>query len=203
MGPFVEAVGATFQPCTFLLIVPVVVASFVASNRWWALVAIWAAAVVGGWLVAANWFVLDGVWIRLAALGCGLALLAVAAPAVGLRPVGAPWYASEPAAVSVAGMVTLAATMWWRPCVGDELGLILTGAQHGLGGELLPMAIYMTGAVVPIAIVVLARDALDPPERATRVAALAALGVGLVVMFSLVVGQHDRVVVTLTRWTLE
>lgn len=197
MGPFVEAVRATWQPCTFLLVVPVTATAVVVGNRWRSLVAILIAAIVGGWLVAANWFVLDGVLLRLAALGAALALVA----AVLLRARDrVP--ASERAAASVAGAVTLLATMWWRPCVGDELGSILTGAQRDLGGELWPMALYMIGAMVPIMIVALAQHAIRPTERAQRIGTRVALGVGLAVMSSLVGGQHDRVVVTLTRWTL-
>lgn len=200
MGPFAEAVRATFQPCTVLLIVPVVAVSVALRNRWCVFAAIVGAAIVGGWVLAANWFVIDGPWVRLVALLAAAALLAVTLPHLRDRR---PELASDRAASAVAGGVTFAATLWWRPCVGDELGAILNGAQDGLAGELLPMAFYMLGAIVPVAIVVLVQHAVEPPERVTRLASWAALGVGLVVAASLVAGQHDRVVVTLTRWTLE
>jgi cytochrome c biogenesis protein CcdA len=93
--------------------------------------------------------------------------------------------------------------MWWRPCVGAELGAILNGAQDGLAGEVVPMAAYMLGAILPVAVVVAISRAVQPPERATTVLAWGAVAVGLVVAASLVAGQHDEVVVTLTRWTLE
>jgi len=199
IGPFAEAIRATAQPCTFLLIVPVLVASFVARNQWRSFAAIVAAAVVGGWLVAANRFVLDGGWLRVAALLVAIGLSALVVPAV---TDAAPQLASANARATIAGAVTLVATMWWRPCVGNELGTILTGAQTGLASQLVPMAVYMLGAMTPVAAVVLANQALEPSERAARLASWGALAIGLVITTSLVAGQHDSVVVTLTRWTL-
>ena len=93
--------------------------------------------------------------------------------------------------------------MWWRPCVGEELGTILNGAQHGIGEQLVPMAAYMLGALTPVAMVVAIRYALDPPDRWLRPVTWVAASVGIVVAASLAAGQHDEVVVTLTRWTLE
>jgi hypothetical protein len=200
VGPFAEAVRATSQPCTFLLIVPVLAVSLSVGNRWRAALAVGAAAIVGGWLLAANRFVLDGWPLRIVALATCVAVVAVAEPTGRARY---PVLANEVVAASVAASVTLAATMWWRPCVGTELGVILTEAQRGLADQLWPMAVYMLGTMVPVAIVVLAHAVVDPPERIVRAVAWVGVALGLVVAGSLVAGQHDRVVATLTRWTLE
>ena len=199
MGPFAEALRATVQPCTFLLIVPTLAVSIALRNRWSALGAIVGAAIVGGWLLAANWFVVDGIWVRVAAVIVATALV-VTMPQVHER---APVFGTEGAGVAVAGTVTFVATLWWRPCVGAELGTILNGAQDGLAAELLPMAFYMLGTTVPVAIVVFAQHAIAPPERVARLASWAAVVGGLVIAASLIAGQHDDVVVVLTRWTLE
>ncbi len=99
-------------------------------------------------------------------------------------------------------MLTFFATMWWRPCVGEELGLIVNGASDGLAGEPVPTAACMSAALVPVSVVVAIRHATEPSGRVllpiTRLFAV----VGIVVAGSLASGQHDEVVV-LTRWTLE
>ena len=68
IGPFAEAVRATVQPCTFLLIVPTTAAVVAARANWQALVGGTAAAVVGGWILADNSVLLEGAWLRLSAL---------------------------------------------------------------------------------------------------------------------------------------
>jgi cytochrome c-type biogenesis protein len=199
VGPFAEALRSTVQPCTLLLIAPALAISIALRNRWSALGAIVGAAIVGGWLLAANRFVVDGIWVRVVAVLVATALLATL-PQVHER---FPVFGTEGAAVAVAGTVTFVATLWWRPCVGTELGAVLNGAQDGVASELLPMTLYMLGAMVPVAIVVFAQAAIEPPERVTRLASWAALGVGLVIAASLMAGQHDEFVAALTRWTLE
>ncbi len=93
------------------------------------------------------------------------------------------------------------ATLWWRPCIGEELGAILTGARAGLLGELPGITAYMLGAMVPVLAVVLVVRAIDPSPMATRRAGWSAGGVGLAVAAAVAVGRHDELVTTLTRWT--
>ena len=103
----------------------------------------------------------------------------------------------------VAAAVALLATMWWRPCVGEELGSILTNAQTGLAGQIPGMTAYLLGAMTPVAIVALAMNVAGPTERRRAVVGVTAALVGVVVVGALAVGRHDSVVVTLTRWTLD
>ena len=204
VGPFAEAVRATFQPCTFLLIVPTLAAVIAAGARWQSLVGAATAAVVGGWVLADNQILLDGAWLRLSAL-VAIGLLVVLAsrtvrhtiPGVGRR-LDHAW-----AQAGVVGLLTFMATMWWRPCVGEELGVILNGAQVGVAGQLLPMAAYMLGALVPVAAVVAARYAIEPSERLVVPVSWVFAVIGIVIAGSLAAGQHDEVVVALTRRTLE
>jgi len=159
---------------------------------------------VGGWLLADNEILLDGIWLRFSGLLAIVMFVLVVSPAArGVmpragRPLGDGWMQA-----GMVGCVTLLATMWWRPCVGEELGVILNGAQDGLVGQLLPMAVYMLGALVPVAIVVAARYAVAPSRQLSTVLGRTFAAVGVVVAASLVAGRHDDVVVTLTRWTLE
>ncbi len=198
LGPFVEAVRATAQPCTFLLIAPMAIAVVCARARWSALLAAVGAAIVGGWLLAANWFLLDGALLAVSAI-VGIVLLgAIAIPRVGRRR---PIVAQDRSRAAIVGAVTLVATMWWRPCVGSELGSILTASQDGVPGQLFPMALYMIGASVPVVAIALAYAAVEPPERYADALSWAAYAGAIVLAGSLVLGQHDQVVVALTRWT--
>jgi hypothetical protein len=204
VGPFAEAVMATLQPCTFLLIVPTVAAVGAARAGWQALVAAVPAGIVGGWILVDNRWILDGWQLRAsAALVAMLFALLVSARARALLPrVGPAMERAWPQAATV-GVITLIATTWWRPCVGEQLGAILNEAQNGLAGQLAPMAAYMVGALIPLAGFVAMRYAWDPPGRVRTVVAWSSATVGFVVAVSLAAGQHDDVVVTLTRWTLE
>lgn len=199
IGPFVEAIRATPQPCTFLLVVPISIAVIVTRARWQAFAAVCGSAVVGGWLLAANWFLLDGVFLRVSGVVVIVALAVVAVPAVRAR---VEITARADVQVAISAAVALIATQWWRPCVGDELGTILTGAQFDLAGQLFPMSAYMLGAMVPVGLIVLAWRVLTPSDRVIRPLVYGASAAGFVIAASIVAGQHDDVVVTLTRWTL-
>lgn len=203
VGPFAEAVRATVQPCTFLLIVPTLAAVAVAGAKWQALLGATVAGIVGGWLLADNRFLLDGAWLRVSGLLAIVLFALLVIPGVRAEVPGERYLGHVRGQAGIVAAVTLLATMWWRPCVGEELGVILNGAQDGLAGELLPMASYMLGALVPVAVVVAARYAAEPPQRWVSSMGLAFAAVGVVIGASLLAGQHDEVVVTLTGLTLE
>lgn len=207
VGPFAEAVRSTFQPCTFLLIAPILAAVLAARARWQALVGAIVGAVVGGWILIDNRWILDGWSLRVSAV-----LVATALTAIVMSPTdaddtdgagGRRFRLAGPARWSAVGVIAVIATMWWRPCVGSELGAILNGAQDGRAGQMMPMAAYMLGAMVPVAVVVALRHAVEPPERVLAAITQAGAAAGVIVAVFLVTGRHDDVVVTLTRWTLE
>lgn len=204
IGPFAEAVRATVQPCTFLLIVPTLAAVVAARARWEVLVGAVAAAVVGGWLLADNEFLLEGAWLRVSAVAVVIATGALVAPLLGGRlprspeSLGRPWVQS-----GIVAFIVLVATQWWRPCVGTELGAILSDAQFDLVGQLMPMAFYMLGAMVPVAVIVAARYALAPGDRLQATVGGTAATISVVIALYLIAGQHESVTSTLTRWTLQ
>ena len=204
IAPFAEAVRSTAQPCTFLLIVPTVAAVVAAGARWQALIGAVVGGVVGGWMLADNRVVLDGSSLRLSALVVIVALVLLASRRARAAFPRAGRHLDRPGVQAVVvGGLTLVATMWWRPCVGEQLGVILNGAQDAPAGQLLPMTAYILGALVPVAIVAAARYVVEPPRRVVDAFGWAFAFVGIVVASSLAAGQHDDVVVTLTRWTLE
>jgi cytochrome c biogenesis protein CcdA len=193
-----EAVRATTQPCTFLLLAPSLLTVVVVRARWWAVAATFAAAIVGGWMLAWNAFVLDGTLLQVsgAAVAATIALAAVASFREQLA-----WANSRAAGAVIAGGVTVAASLWWRPCVGLELGRLLTRAQTDPVRQFPGMAVYMVGAVIPVLVVALAMHAIAAPDCVTRSVSVVAAGTVSVIAIAVMLGRHDAVVVTLTEWT--
>lgn len=199
VGPFAESIRATIQPCTFLLIVPTLTAVIASKARWQSLVAATVAAIIGGWILVDNRWILDGGALRGSALLVIALLALLVLPTERLRPLRFIPTTAWPQAAMV-GVITLVATMWWRPCVGRELGDILN--QDAFADQLVPMTAYMLGALVPAAAGVAIRYAIRPSASAMALVSWACALIGVVIAGSLVVGQHDDVVVVLTRWTL-
>jgi cytochrome c biogenesis protein CcdA len=195
---FVEAIRATTQPCTLLLLLPALLMAVITHGRWAPFAAICVGAVLGGWLFIANVASLSDAQLQLSGILLAAAIgIVIAAPNVSwLTWAERPW-----AQAAVAGGVSFVATLWWRPCIGTELGSILTASRKGVAAQLPGMTAYMLGAMMPVLAVVLIMRAIDPSPRAAQRAGLVAGGVGLVVAGALAIGRHDELVATLTRWT--
>jgi cytochrome c biogenesis protein CcdA len=195
---FFEAIRATVQPCTLLLLVPPMVMAIVTRDRWTAFTAISVGAVLGGWLFIANVVALDGWQLQLSGAlvvaAIGLVLVAPSVPRLS-------WAATPGVEATISGLVAFVATLWWRPCIGEELGVILTGARSGVVDELPGMTAYMLGAMAPVLAVILVVRAVDPSPGAARRARWTAGTIGLVVAAALAIGRHDELVTTLIRWT--
>lgn len=195
---FAEAIRATTQPCTLLLTLPALVVAVITRGRWAPFGAICAGTVLGGWLFIANVVALSDFQLQLSGLLVALAIGAlILAPSVPRLA----WATAPGVQTAVAGAVSFVATLWWRPCIGTELGAILTAARRGVSGQLPGMTAYMLGALVPVLAVVLVLRAIDPSPVAARRAGWAAGGIGLVVAGALAIGRHDELVSMLTRWT--
>ena len=195
---FAEAIRATTQPCTLLLLLPAVVMAIVTRGRWTAFAAICVGAVLGGWLFIANVIALDGRQLQLSGVlvvtAIGFAMLAPVVQQLN-------WAATPAAQAAIAGVVSFVATLWWRPCIGEHLGAILTGARTGVLGELPGITAYMLGTMVPVLAVVLVVRAIDPSPTAARRIGWSAAVVGLVAAAAVALGRHDELVTALTRWT--
>jgi len=196
-GSFFEAIRSLTQPCTLLFIVPTLAIVVAATARWYVVAAAIGSAMVGGWALAGNWWSLGGYGLRVAgavfvALAVGLAF-----PRAGPRSA----HRSRPAlaGIAVAGG-TLLTTAWWRPCVGEHLGLILDGGQ-GAGHQLAAMAAYMLGLTLPVVAVGLLHQLGRPEHRAASWARNLAALLGAAIGIAMVGGVHDDLVVILSRWT--
>ena len=111
------------------------------------------------------------------------------------------WADNAGVRAAAAGGVTFVATLWWRPCIGSELGAILSASRSGLVAQLPGITAYVLGAMVPVLAIVLIIRIIDPmPPRAQVVSRVAGL-LGLVVAGALAIGRHDDLVTALTRWT--
>lgn len=196
-GAFFEAIRSLTQPCTLLFMVPTLAIVVAASARWYVVAAAIGAAIVGGWALAGDWWSLDDFGLRVA----GAVFVALAAgPAFsrdGLR--SAQETNPALAGVAVAGG-TLMATAWWRPCVGEHLGLILDGSR-GAGHQLPAMAAYMLGLMLPVVAAGLLHQLGGHEHRTARWARSMAAMLGAAIGLALVGGVHDDLVVVLSRWT--
>lgn len=160
--------------------------------------AICGGAVLGGWLFIAN---VVGLSDRQLQLSGGIVAVAIGAVLLAPRVSWLRFADDPPGQAAIAGVVSFISTLWWRPCIGAELGSILTAARRGVAGQLPGITAYMLGAMLPVLAVVLVIRALEPSARTARRAAWVAAGVGLVVAGALSIGRHDELVTTLTRWT--
>ena len=196
---FAEAVRATTQPCTLLLVALPTFAVLATRGRWMPLAGALVGAVLGGWLFMANVVALTDTQLRV----CGLiAAGTIVALIVAPYDVSLQWGADRRVQTGVAGGLALLGTLRSRPCVGEELGAILTGAANdGLVGELLGMTAYMIGAMVPVGLVALVVRAIDPSERQTVWLASITTGSAVMLGTALAFGHYDDLVATLTEWS--
>lgn len=197
---FAEAVRATTQPCTMLLVLPPLLAVVATGGRWQPLLGALGGAVVGGWVFMANVYVLHGRLLAVSGILVAVALVGLAAGS--MRVPRLAWVRDLRVQTATCATIALVATLWWRPCVGTELGSILTAARSdGIAGQIPPMTAYMLGAMAPVVAVALAIRAIQPTPQAARLlfggSALGAVLLG----GALALGRHDDLVSTLTRWT--
>ncbi len=195
---FAEGLRSIGQPCSFVVILPPVGAVLVGRGRWPVAAGALAGGVVGGWLFAGRWLVLGDVGIRLSA---ALVLLAIGAIAAGPTRRGAPLRRPSVGAAA-GGAVAAAAVLWWRPCVGDALGRILTGFPDDPGGQALPMAAFVVGLLLPVVVTALLLGLLDRRSALLDAAGFAGAVPLAVLALAVLGGAHEELVSQLVRWTL-
>lgn len=201
---FVEGARSIVQACHLVILVPVAMLVLAARGRWQATVGAVAGIVLGGWVFATRWLVLDDAQIRWSSLlvlliagGLGASFV-VERRSPDFDPNTRPVVWGSAAAVGVGAFI---ATTWWRPCVGSELGDILTNAPDQPWGQLLPAVGFMLGVSLPIVLLGLGLAAWQPGESATRRFAGAGTACGVVLAASVLAGQHGEIVATLFDWS--
>ena len=91
----------------------------------------------------------------------------------------------------------------WRPCVGEELGEVLTLAQDEAGVAVLLLAVFLTGVMIPL-VAVTALLAYVPAFRRWadgRWVAMAARTVMAAMGVLVLTGHYDTLLSTLARWS--
>lgn len=219
---FVEGIRSLHQVCHLVIVAPAALVIVAARGRWPAVAGAMGGVALGGFVFATRWIVLNDLQLRLSALlviaaftGIGLSHIShISHDVHDSRPVhdsratgfqrverfatigDSPW--------SVGGFAALVGTIvaqWWRPCVGEELGEILTLAPGDPWGQLLPTVGFMTGIAIPLLAIGLVHTAWPPSPKVGRWLGFAAAGAGIVLALSVVLGQHGEIVARLFRWS--
>jgi len=195
---FVEGVRSIVQVCHLVILAPVALSIVAARGRWLAVVGALAGVVLGGWFFAAGWFTPSDGMLRLSAVPLIAAVVVLGAP----RLFGRKEIIRSPVGVgALTGGVGLLVTQWWRPCVGEELGSILTNTPDQPWSQLLPTIGFMLGISLPLIAIGLAYVAWPPgPAAATRLG-WAGCGLTAVLGVSVIAGQHGEIVSRLFQWS--
>jgi len=187
-----EGIRSSLLPCSFSILLPAL-----------ALVALRRSERAGVLWVYAG-FTIVSVWLRAAGLSHVLAergpTLLLALGGLGLAFVMGN---------RLTGLVS--ASLWglfsgatWFPCVGEELGAVLTGAPDAPVLSLARLAVYLMGVMVPIVATtaVLAYSSTVRRVADTRITAWAARGVLAAVALLVATNHYGSLLSTLARWSV-
>ena len=195
---FAEGVRSIVQVCHLVILAPVALTVVAARSRWESVAGAVTGVVFGGWIFATGWITFSDTALRVSAVVLIVSVVVLGAP----RPFGRDEVVRSPAAIgAITGGVALVVTQWWRPCVGEQLGSILTHAPARPVSQLLPTIGSMLGISVPLVAIGLVR-AVWPPAPPTA-ARLGSVGCGLAVVLgaSVLAGRHGEIVSRLFAWS--
>ena len=195
---FAEGVRSIVQVCHLVILAPVALTVVAARSRWESVAGAVTGVVFGGWIFATGWITFSDTALRVSAVVLIVSVVVLGAP----RPFGRDEVVRSPAAIgAITAGVALVVTQWWRPCVGEQLGSILTHAPARPVSQLLPTIGFMLGISVPLVAIGLVR-AVWPPAPPTA-ARLGSVGCGLAVVLgaSVLAGRHGEIVSRLFAWS--
>ncbi|MGI9016106.1 MAG: hypothetical protein ACR2HR_03205 [Euzebya sp.] len=153
MGEVVlEGIRASIEPCSLALILPGIGAVVLGGRRGYLVAAgFWLTAAVLAWAQASLVLQVgsDG-----GVIGVVLAVVAVVGAVLVWLAGRRGMDGSAVLVGALAGGVLLGAAtgLLWRPCVGPELGTILTQAPRDPASQLVPLAVYLVGVLLVTAV---------------------------------------------------
>lgn len=205
---FVEGVRSIVQVCHLVILAPVGLTIVVARGRWQAVAGAVLGVVVGGWVFVTNRFgSVTDTQLRATASILIVAVVLLGFPRLfdrdhprWMRAAG-DRVRSPVAAFGVSALVAAMVTQWWRPCVGVELGTILTNGPNDPWGQLLPSSAFMIGIAAPLVLIGLAYAAIRPTNEVSTRLGWVGAGLTIVLAMSVIAGQHGEIVSRLFRWS--
>ena len=205
---FVEGVRSIVQVCHLVILAPVALTIVAARGRWPAVAGAVFGVVLGGWLFVTNRFgSITDTQLRVTAVLLIVAVAALGFPALFERD--RPAWArgvgekieSPAGTFALAALVATMVTQWWRPCVGVELGSILTNGPTDPWGQFLPSAGFMIGIATPLVLIGLVYAAARPGVELSSKFAWLGSALTLVLATSVIAGQHGEIVSRLFQWS--
>lgn len=192
MSLFAEGIRSSLLPCSYSVLLVGLALLLVRRRERMAVLGIFA-----GFTILSAWIRASGISNALAGRvattvlvigGLGLALL------VNHRLVG----------LGAAALVGTFAGATWLPCVGAELGLVLTDAWYAPASALLPLGVYLVGVMIPLVAIMALLAYVRPLRRWAdgRRVAMVGRGVMAAVAILVLIDYYDTVLSTLARWSV-
>lgn len=205
---FVEGVRSIVQVCHLVILAPVALTIVAARGRWQAVAGAVFGLVLGGWFFVTNRFGnITDTQLRITATVLIVAIVLLAFPVLfrrdhpsWLRDAGDKIQSSA-GTFGISALVATMVTQWWRPCVGVELGSILTNGPRDPWGQLLPSTGFMLGIATPLILLGLVYAAAKPGVELSTKLAWIGSGLTIVLAVSVIAGQHGEIVSRLFQWS--
>ncbi len=205
---FVEGVRSIVQVCHLVILAPVALTIVAARGRWPSVAGALFGVALGGWLFVTNRFgSITDAQLRITATVLIVLVLAIGFPAMferdrptWLRRAGEIVQSPAPT-FGITAVVATMVTQWWRPCVGVELGSILTNGPRDPWGQLLPSTVFMLGVATPLVLLGLAYAAAKPSQDVSTKLAWTGSALTVVLAMSVIAGQHGEIVSRLFQWS--
>ena len=111
---------------------------------------------------------------------------------------------SRLAGLGSAALVGTFAGATWLPCVGAELGTVLTDAYYQPASAVLPLGVYLVGVMIPLVAITALLAYVPAVSRWVDSRWVAILGKGVIAAVGVLVlfDYYDTVLSTLARWSV-
>ncbi len=205
---FAEGVRSLDQVCHLVVTAPVALTIVAGRGRWQTVLGAIVGVVLGGWIFVTNTVgSFSDLQLRASAVVVMIAVVILGFPSIfdrgqpaWLHTLGRRAQTPGGSAVIAAGVAVLVA-QWWRPCVGVELGSILTTAPDEPFGQLAPTVGFMLGISIPLIVIGLVYAAWTPARAVSNKIGWVGAGLVALLALSVIAGQHGEIVSRLFQWS--